>query len=142
MERANYDVKPLITARAAEIPDDAALVIVAGPRTELLVPELAALDNYVKKGGKLFVMADPVILAASPEGAVADAIQLARLAAGPDDAGVRVVGDALRVVEPVDQHARAAGGGEVLELVHQSRACPTLPLMVSPPSTTSSWPVM
>jgi ABC-type uncharacterized transport system involved in gliding motility auxiliary subunit len=66
MERANYEVKPLVTARAAQIPDDAAVVILAGPRTELLVPELAALDNYVKKGGKLLVMADPVILSGSP----------------------------------------------------------------------------
>ena len=66
MERANYEVKPLVTARAAQIPDDAAVVILAGPRTELLAPELAALDSYLQRGGKLFAMADPVILSASP----------------------------------------------------------------------------
>jgi ABC-type uncharacterized transport system involved in gliding motility auxiliary subunit len=66
MEGANYEVKPLVLARAAQIPDDAAVVVVPGPRTELLVPELAALDNYVGKGGKLFLMADPVILSGSP----------------------------------------------------------------------------
>jgi ABC-type uncharacterized transport system involved in gliding motility auxiliary subunit len=66
MERTNYEVKPLILARAAQIPDDAAVVVLAGPRTELLVPELAALDNYVGKGGKLLVMADPVIVSNSP----------------------------------------------------------------------------
>jgi len=66
MERANYEVKPLVTARTAQIPDDAAVIILAGPRTELLAPELAALDSYLKRGGKLFAMADPVILSASP----------------------------------------------------------------------------
>jgi gliding motility-associatede transport system auxiliary component len=66
MERANYEVKPLVTARAPQIPDDAAVVILAGPRTELLAPELAALDSYLKRGGKLFAMADPVILSTSP----------------------------------------------------------------------------
>jgi len=66
LERANYEVKPLVTARAAQIPDDAAVVILAGPRTELLAPELAALDSYLKRGGKLFAMADPVILSGSP----------------------------------------------------------------------------
>jgi ABC-type uncharacterized transport system involved in gliding motility auxiliary subunit len=66
MERANYEVKPLVLARAAQIPDDAAVVVLAGPRTDLLVPELAALDNYLKRNGKLLVMTDPVILAASP----------------------------------------------------------------------------
>jgi ABC-type uncharacterized transport system involved in gliding motility auxiliary subunit len=66
MERANYEVKPLVTARTAQIPDDAGVIILAGPRTELLAPELAALDSYLKRGGKLLVMADPVILSNSP----------------------------------------------------------------------------
>jgi gliding motility-associatede transport system auxiliary component len=66
MERANYEVKPLVLARAAQIPDDAAVVILAGPRTELLAPELATLDGYLGRGGKLLAMTDPVILSASP----------------------------------------------------------------------------
>jgi len=65
MEGANYEVKPLVLARSAQIPDDTAVLILPGPRTELLVPELAALDSYVGRGGKLFVMADPVILSAT-----------------------------------------------------------------------------
>ncbi len=66
MERANYEVKPLVLSRTAQVPDDAAVVILAGPRTELLVPELAALDNYLKRNGKLFAMANPIILSGSP----------------------------------------------------------------------------
>jgi len=66
LEGANYEVKPLVLARSAQIPDDAAVLILPGPRTDLLAPELAALDNYVGRGGKLLVMADPVILSGSP----------------------------------------------------------------------------
>ena len=59
MERANYVVKDLALVRDAKVPDDAALVILAGPRNDLFPTEIEALDAYVTKGGKLFIMADP-----------------------------------------------------------------------------------
>jgi ABC-type uncharacterized transport system involved in gliding motility auxiliary subunit len=59
MERANYEVKPLVLAREGKVPDGTALVIVAGPRNDLLPPEVDALDAYVRGGGKLFVMVNP-----------------------------------------------------------------------------------
>jgi ABC-type uncharacterized transport system involved in gliding motility auxiliary subunit len=62
MERANYEVKPLVLARQDKIPDDAAVVIVPGPRTELLAPEITALEAYLGKSGKVLVMLDPGIV--------------------------------------------------------------------------------
>jgi ABC-type uncharacterized transport system involved in gliding motility auxiliary subunit len=59
LERSNYDPKPLALARDGKIPDDAAVVILAGPRTDLFPPELDALDAYLGKGGKLLVMVNP-----------------------------------------------------------------------------------
>ncbi|HXJ77315.1 MAG TPA: DUF4350 domain-containing protein, partial [Candidatus Methylomirabilis sp.] len=59
MEKANYEVKDLILARDAKVPDDAALVIVPGPRTDFFPPELEALDAYVGRAGKVFFMATP-----------------------------------------------------------------------------------
>jgi ABC-type uncharacterized transport system involved in gliding motility auxiliary subunit len=56
MESANYEVKPLALARDGKVPPDAAVVVIPGPRTELLAPEVDALDAYVGKGGKLLVM--------------------------------------------------------------------------------------
>jgi hypothetical protein len=74
-----------------------------------------------------------------------DAVELPRLAAAPDDAGDRVPGDALGMVEVVDEHAGRAGCRQMPEELvgahGQSRACPTVPLIVSPPSTSSSCPV-
>lgn len=59
MERANYEVKPLALARAGKVPDDAAVILMPGPRTELFPPEADALDAYLGRGGKLLVMVNP-----------------------------------------------------------------------------------
>jgi ABC-type uncharacterized transport system involved in gliding motility auxiliary subunit len=59
LEAVSYEVKPLVLARAGKIPDDASVVIEAGPRSDLFAPEVAALDAYLGRGGKLLVMLDP-----------------------------------------------------------------------------------
>ena len=59
LERSNYEAKPLVLAREGKVPDDAAVVILPGPRTDLFAPELDALDGYLGKGGKLLVMVNP-----------------------------------------------------------------------------------
>jgi ABC-type uncharacterized transport system involved in gliding motility auxiliary subunit len=74
MERANYDVKPLPLARQGKVPDDAAVVLIPGPRTELLQPELDALDAYVARSGKLLVMVNPTILGGSQSEALRRAL--------------------------------------------------------------------
>src|SRR5262245_26559831 len=62
MERANYEVRPLALARQDKVPDDASVVIIPGPRTELLPPELDALDKYIGGNGKVRAMIDPTTL--------------------------------------------------------------------------------
>ena len=59
LERSNYEVKPLALAREGKVPDDAAVVIVPGPRTDLFPPEIDALEGYLGKNGKLLVMVNP-----------------------------------------------------------------------------------
>jgi ABC-type uncharacterized transport system involved in gliding motility auxiliary subunit len=59
MEKANYEVKDLFLARDPKIPDDAAIVVVPSPKTDLFPAELAALDGYIAKAGKVFFMAAP-----------------------------------------------------------------------------------
>jgi ABC-type uncharacterized transport system involved in gliding motility auxiliary subunit len=59
MEKANYEVKELFLARDPKIPDDAAIVMVPGPKTDLFPQELAAIDAYVSRAGKVFFMAVP-----------------------------------------------------------------------------------
>ena len=59
MERANYEVKTLALAREGKVPDDASVVVVAGPRNDYFPPEIDALETYLGRGGKLLVMVDP-----------------------------------------------------------------------------------
>jgi len=60
LEKANYTVKDLELARTGKVPPDAAVVIVPGPRTDLLPPELTAIDYYLAQGGHVLLMADPL----------------------------------------------------------------------------------
>ncbi len=53
----NYQVKDLSVA--GEIPDDATMVIMLAPRTDLLPQELAAIDRYLARGGSLLLAMDP-----------------------------------------------------------------------------------
>ena len=59
IERANYEVKELTLARDPKVPEDAAILLIAGPRTDLLPPEIEALDAYIARGGKVFFMLAP-----------------------------------------------------------------------------------
>jgi ABC-type uncharacterized transport system involved in gliding motility auxiliary subunit len=55
----NFTVSPLIIAQQKEIPADATVVIIAGPQTDFLQPEVDALRRYVARGGKVLFMLDP-----------------------------------------------------------------------------------
>ena len=59
--KLNYQVKDLGIGQglASEVPKDASLVILAGPRKELLPGEVNALTNHIKNGGRVLVLLDP-----------------------------------------------------------------------------------
>jgi ABC-type uncharacterized transport system involved in gliding motility auxiliary subunit len=78
----NYTVDKLVIAQQGAVPDDASVVIVAGPRSDFFQPEIDALKKYLDKGGKLLLELDP------PE--KADAPPLTNLIALAHDWGVQV----------------------------------------------------
>lgn len=55
----NYHVHPLALRQVARVPQNADLVIVAGPREDFLPQELDVLSAYVSAGGKLLFLLDP-----------------------------------------------------------------------------------
>lgn len=59
LEKGNYEVAALNLMSMNAVPDDASVVVVAGPKKELLPEEIERLDGYIKKGGKLVIMLDP-----------------------------------------------------------------------------------
>ncbi len=102
MEKANYEVRELVLARDPKVPDDAGLVIVPGPRTDLFPPELAALDAYIGRGGKIFFMAG--------------AFQADGLKTYLDKYGVVLADDVIIELNPL---AQLFGTGPLVPIVNQ-----------------------
>jgi ABC-type uncharacterized transport system involved in gliding motility auxiliary subunit len=59
LEKDNYAVEKLVLAEKKEVPEDTSVVVIAGPRKNLLLEEVQALERYIKRGGRLVVMLDP-----------------------------------------------------------------------------------
>jgi len=57
--KENYGVEKLVLAQTGTVPDDAAVVVVAGPKTDFFPAEVDALKKYLDKQGKLLLMLDP-----------------------------------------------------------------------------------
>jgi ABC-type uncharacterized transport system involved in gliding motility auxiliary subunit len=59
LERENYGVDKIVLIQTGQVPADAAAIVVAGPKTDMLAPEVDAIRKYLAGGGKLMVMLDP-----------------------------------------------------------------------------------
>ncbi|MDH7571195.1 MAG: GldG family protein, partial [Armatimonadota bacterium] len=58
LEKLNYEVSKLILQTVKEVPADAAVVVVAGPRKGIPDNEQKILADYLKKGGKMLLLLD------------------------------------------------------------------------------------
>jgi ABC-type uncharacterized transport system involved in gliding motility auxiliary subunit len=88
----NFLTEPLVLLQQ-DIPADAAVVVVAGPKSDFLEPEVGKLKAYLAKGGKVMVLIDPPANAAAPP--------LANLIALLKDWSVEVGNNA--VLDPMSQ---------------------------------------
>ena len=61
LEDLNNEVKSLNLLSGADVPDDSSLLIVAGPKMNLLPREIEAIERYFERGGRVMFMADPGI---------------------------------------------------------------------------------
>jgi ABC-type uncharacterized transport system involved in gliding motility auxiliary subunit len=59
LKEKNFIPLPLNLAERAAVPEDASLVVVAGPKRALFEGEVQALKNYLSTGGSLLLMIDP-----------------------------------------------------------------------------------
>ena len=59
IDSENYEVKELLLMREEKVPSDAAVLIINGPKKDLLSDELTKLDKYISGGGKALCMLDP-----------------------------------------------------------------------------------
>lgn len=56
----NYDVKEILTLREERIPDDCAILVIAGPTNDLFPPETEMITSYIDGGGKVLALIDPL----------------------------------------------------------------------------------
>lgn len=59
IEKENYRLKELLLLGAEEVPKDSSLLIVSGPKKDILEEEIKKIDAYIKRGGKVLFMLDP-----------------------------------------------------------------------------------
>lgn len=61
MKQDNFGVESLVLLQQKTVPDDATILVIAGPTTDFFPPEVEALNAFVAKGGKVLVMLDPLL---------------------------------------------------------------------------------
>jgi ABC-type uncharacterized transport system involved in gliding motility auxiliary subunit len=66
----NFVVDKVVLAQQGAVPADAEVLVIAGPKTDFLGPEIDAVKAFLAKGGKLLVLLDPILKAdqAQPAG--------------------------------------------------------------------------
>jgi ABC-type uncharacterized transport system involved in gliding motility auxiliary subunit len=62
MEAENLVVEPLLLAAVDDVPADADAVVVVGPTHSILDRELDALDRYLRGGGSIALLVDPIVV--------------------------------------------------------------------------------
>ena len=59
LETEGYMVRSLLLLREKEVPEDASVLVVSGPKGEFLPTELQTISDYVLRGGNVLFMIDP-----------------------------------------------------------------------------------
>ncbi len=62
LENENYAVEELVLAGTAQVPPDTDALLVVGPDHSLFEAELDALDAYLRGGGAVAILADPLVI--------------------------------------------------------------------------------
>jgi len=59
VEKENYQVKELLLLETLTLPEDASVLVISGPKKDLLPEELNRIKDYIDSGGKVLFMIDP-----------------------------------------------------------------------------------
>lgn len=59
VEKQNYTTAELFLLEASSVPSDATVLVIAGPKIDLLQSELDIISEYLKRGGSLMVLMNP-----------------------------------------------------------------------------------
>ncbi len=105
IEKQNYQTADLLLLQKSSVPNDATILIIAGPRIDLLQSELEAVREHLNKGRALMVLLNPF---ETPK--LAEFLKTYGL-----DAGNGIV---------VDRMSRALGGDYLIPVIMQYKRSP------------------
>jgi ABC-type uncharacterized transport system involved in gliding motility auxiliary subunit len=74
LTKTNFLVDTVVLAQQTAVPADADIVVISGPKTDFLPAEIEMLKAFLAKGGKLFVMLDPVLKPDAPQQTVLEGL--------------------------------------------------------------------
>jgi len=60
LERDGYQVEKLLLLKTAKIPDDANLLVIAGPEKPFIDKEIDLIEDYLNHGGSVMILVDPL----------------------------------------------------------------------------------
>lgn len=101
LESSTFLVRALNLSQVPSVPEDCTTLILAGPRSDYLSPELALLDEYLGRGGRLIIAVDPRVKAGN-------------LIAWLKKAGIEVNNDVIVDYNPVN---RLFGGSPIAPII-------------------------
>ena len=123
----------------SEVPKDADLVILAGPKTALLEPEKGALDKYLSSGGHVLLMLDPVnAQAGGPPADFGLGAMLSAWGAKLDNDIVVDPGNALPFMGAETVYVNHFGAHDIVAPLSSAKMAVILPLARSVSSGTAS----
>lgn len=59
IQEKNYAIGPVALMDSNRVPADCAVLVIAGPQTPFLAPEIEAVKNYLDGGGAVYILTDP-----------------------------------------------------------------------------------
>src|ERR1041385_41161 len=59
LEKENYVVKPVNLVQEGKVPDDASVLVMAGPTSVPFPNEMETIEGFLNKGGSVLIMLDP-----------------------------------------------------------------------------------
>jgi len=66
LKNDNFETDSIVLAQQKAVPEDASVIVVAGPKTDFFPAEVEMLKKYLAKGGKVMFLLDPPDRADSP----------------------------------------------------------------------------
>jgi ABC-type uncharacterized transport system involved in gliding motility auxiliary subunit len=105
IETENFKVKEVLLLREKTMPEDCAVLVSAGPKTDYNDHEISLIDGYVKKGGRVFFLLDP-----ATEAGVGD---LKNIVAFADKYGILVGNDVI-----IDPLSRVLSGDYFMPVIN------------------------